>query len=1019
MAKPPVSTATVVAVVLAAAPLVLAYRAAWLRPPTPSPEQMRAWLQQPLTTGFLTTLLKTCAWLLWTLLATTVAHGLDRQLRARMRWQLALRLPGPLQGLAAAVLGATAVTSSALPATAHSGPTADAFPALPHRDDTPRSMPGPHQPPTTAEVGQASTPSVLDEASRDPAVQRLRAGTDTGRPGQGSVPTGRLAADHNTSVLFAQPATCRVERGDTLSDIAAQWLGNPDRWPEIFALNQGTHYPDVGGTLTNPDLIYPGWLLTLPDDATPPANTPSPTPPPADPSPAEPERPSPTQPPPTATPSETQAAEPAPSGQQDDDDGVVEPSAPATKSAAPTEPSPTSTTPTTSPDRDDEQQRPNPQAEPPGVSLGTGGWLDLGLVTAILTAVALVWAHRRRRYTPQPPTPQLRLNDPSLAPMPKLVARIRRSLRPPASDTPHDELVADPDATTAPAADDEPGSSPTGVARPLTPALDGPMIEVWPPAGLGLTGPGAHAAARGFLISTLATGGMDDARGRGGQVVIPSTTLTTLWGTTEAVVLPATPRLTVTDGLTDALTLLEEQTLHRTRMCFDAEVDTIAGLHELNPQAEPVAPTVLIADATAAYERARIAALLTQGQRLDIHGVLLGAWPDGDTVAVARDGSTSPADGTAHRHCHHPADVGRLTVIDPTEATDLLRILAESHTGQTPPPPADDAPPTVDIPPGPAVTDNRDGTPHDAGDLQPGPAEPHPRPAPTADEPAVPPDATQPPITHDQAEADEAAQDDDATATRRVQVQVLGDARIVDMTTTLPLRGKALELLTYLAARQGVASQETILEDLLPDAATSKAPHRLHTYVYNLRRVLASTGGPATYLTHPGRRYILHRDTLDVDLWRMSDALDDANRATTPTARIAALRRAVTTYQGPLANGKDYEWIEPYREAVQRQAVDAALALADALHDQPGEALAVLTTAIGHHPHTEALYQAAMRAHAALGNPTAIRDLHRQLTRALNDIDTTVSDDTTALARTLLNQPQRSQPANGYDKGPS
>ncbi|MEG3635533.1 BTAD domain-containing putative transcriptional regulator [Micromonospora palythoicola] len=1016
MAKRPVSTATVVAVVLAAAPLVLAYRAGWLRPTTPAPEQMRTWLQQPLTTGFLTTLLQTCAWLLWTLLATTVAHGLNRQLRARMRWRLALRLPGPLQGLAAAVLGATAVTSSALPAAAHTGPTADAFPALPHGDDTARPVLGPHQPTTTADIGRAGAPSVLDEA-RDAVVHRLRDGTDTG-PEQGHGPEARPAANHTTSVLFAQPATCRVERGDTLSDIAAQWLGDPGRWPEIFALNRGNHYPDVGGTLTNPDLIYPGWLLTLPDDATPPASTPSPTPPPADPSPAEPEQPAPAQPSPTEIPSETPAAEPTPPGQQDDDDGVVEPSAPATESAAPTEPSPTPTTSTTSPDSGDEQQRPNPQAEPPGVSLGTGSWLDLGLVTAILAAVALVWAHRRRRYTPQPPTPQLRLNDPSVVPLPKLVVRIRRSLRPSASDTPLDELVAGPDATIAPAADDEPGGAPTSDARPLTPALDGSMIEVWPPAGLGLAGPGAHAAARGFLVSALATGGMNDARGRGGQVVIPSSTLTTLWGTTGAT-LPDTPRLTVTDGLTDALTLLEEQTLHRTRLCFDAEVDTIAGLHELDPQTEPVAPMVLIADATAAYERARIAALLTQGQRLDIHGVLLGAWPDGDTVAVARDGSTSPADGTAHRHGHHPADVGRLTVIDPTEATDLLRVLAESHTGHTPPSPADDAPPTVDIPPGPAVTDNGDGTPH-AGDLQPGPAEPHPRSAPTADEPAVPPEATQPPITQDQAEADDAdaAQGDDATATGRVHVQVLGDARIVDMSTTLPLRGKALELLTYLAARAGVASQDAILEDLLPDAATSKAPHRLHTYVYNLRRVLASTGGPATYLTHPGRRYILHRDTLDVDLWQMSDALDEANRATTPTARIAALRRAVATYQGPLANGKDYEWIEPYREAVQRQAVDAALALADALHDQPGEALAVLTTAIGHHPHTEALYQAAMRVHAALGDPTAIRDLHRQLARALNDIDTTVSDDTTAIARTLTSQLDRNQPG-GDDKGRS
>ena len=48
-------------------------------------------------------------------------------------------------------------------------------------------------------------------------------------------------------------------------------------------------------------------------------------------------------------------------------------------------------------------------------------------------------------------------------------------------------------------------------------------------------------------------------------------------------------------------------------------------------------------------------------------------------------------------------------------------------------------------------------------------------------------------------------------------------------------------------------------------------------------------------------------------------------------ARVAALREAVACYTGPLAEGRTYEWIEPYREAVRRQAIDAHTALADAL----------------------------------------------------------------------------------------
>ena len=101
---------------------------------------------------------------------------------------------------------------------------------------------------------------------------------------------------------------------------------------------------------------------------------------------------------------------------------------------------------------------------------------------------------------------------------------------------------------------------------------------------------------------------------------------------------------------------------------------------------------LLIADATAVHQRARIASLLTQGQRLDIHGVLLGEWPDGNTVHVADDGTTSRADGDASRHGAHPADLGRLAVIDPTETADLLRTLAEAHTGQRQPAPEHERP---------------------------------------------------------------------------------------------------------------------------------------------------------------------------------------------------------------------------------------------------------------------------------------------------------------------------------------
>ncbi len=124
---------------------------------------------------------------------------------------------------------------------------------------------------------------------------------------------------------------------------------------------------------------------------------------------------------------------------------------------------------------------------------------------------------------------------------------------------------------------------------------------------------------------------------------------------------------------------------------------------------------------------------------------------------------------------------------------------------------------------------------------------------------------------------------------------------------------------------------------------------------------------------------------------------------------MAALRRAVGLYRGPLAEGCDYEWVEPYREAVRQQALDAHLALADALAlaGQPADALKVLTAAMGHDRYAEPVYQQAMRLHAALGQLDAVRALRRTLTRRLEEIDTEPSPDTLALADQLVTDPDR------------
>lgn len=55
-----------------------------------------------------------------------------------------------------------------------------------------------------------------------------------------------------------------VEEGDTLRGIAARFLGDELRWPEIFELNEGTARLPGGRVLKDPDLIWPGLRLRLP-----------------------------------------------------------------------------------------------------------------------------------------------------------------------------------------------------------------------------------------------------------------------------------------------------------------------------------------------------------------------------------------------------------------------------------------------------------------------------------------------------------------------------------------------------------------------------------------------------------------------------------------------------------------------------------------------------------------------------------------------------------------------------------
>jgi nucleoid-associated protein YgaU len=52
------------------------------------------------------------------------------------------------------------------------------------------------------------------------------------------------------------PRTYEVKKGDSLSKIAKQFYGDAKQWPKIADANKER--------IKNPDLIQPGWVLTIP-----------------------------------------------------------------------------------------------------------------------------------------------------------------------------------------------------------------------------------------------------------------------------------------------------------------------------------------------------------------------------------------------------------------------------------------------------------------------------------------------------------------------------------------------------------------------------------------------------------------------------------------------------------------------------------------------------------------------------------------------------------------------------------
>ncbi|GLZ01891.1 BTAD domain-containing putative transcriptional regulator [Actinoplanes sp. NBRC 103695] len=432
-----------------------------------------------------------------------------------------------------------------------------------------------------------------------------------------------------------------VKAGDNLWDIAADKLGDPHRWREIYTLNRG-HVQANGYALTDPDEIHVGWVLALPARKAAPAHHETAPAEPADPAPAE-----------TGPAAGGSAAAASPSG----------PASPAPSTAAP---SATVTTPGTAAPTSDAsapgEHTESHDDQQVGVTLPSQGWISLGLAATIAAVAGLLRLHRRRRArlgarigvgtgpTRPPVPPELALAD----------AAGRRDLTP----------EADPDGF------DE---QPRPTVRPIAPVLPAPIgvdasgkevsLFTLPGPGLALRGPGADAVARAVLGSALATGVYDPAAVRPVVITTPDTLARLLPDGAEPTGLDPHgvtfdgERLLVLADTAAAVTHAEEEMIGRRRLLDTFDADTITDLNARDDHIEHQPPYVLLIEGAHRYT-GRVAAVAAHRAALHLHPVVLGDLDGAPTIEVAADGTVPGG--------------GRLATLAASDLAQLLAMIAEA-----------------------------------------------------------------------------------------------------------------------------------------------------------------------------------------------------------------------------------------------------------------------------------------------------------------------------------------------------
>jgi DNA-binding SARP family transcriptional activator/LysM repeat protein len=580
----------------------------------PTRSEWTAFVEQPLTQTTMVDGFAILLWVLWALFIIGVIANLAGRLTS-IRPRRILRFISPLRALSAGLVGGLVAGPAAATGT------------------------------STVVVAYTEQPGTSTSAAANPAGGAHRAATTPATP---ATPLAWTPA--RTVAALDQPGPPdpptwigdtanrhRVVRGDTLWDIARTELGDPQRWPEIFHLNQNKPQPN-GYALHDPDDIHIGWWLALPARSN------------------------------SSTPPNDPATPDGPKGHGREAPPPRHPAAPTPSAAAPSNPAnPSRGEPSTATVPAPPMGRPHtPVGSPPtmpdrpqtGIDLGERGWVTAELATAVAAAAALAWIHRRRRYHPKPPGPAHR-DDPDLTPLPGTIAALHDARPTPSTEDTMDE----------PAPQLQEAALATTIATLGNEAGRAVRLGDLPAQGVGLTGPGSISAGRGLLVSALSAGGP----------WAPATEASIVTTTADlARLLPDTrwqpvgiERLHVADTLGQALDELERQLLRRARLA--SQTADLTMLDDGEP--DDVPPIVFLGTVPPGGLSARLAAILTIGARLAVLGVVLGNWSLGPIWHVNPDGTTTVNTVDGHTQPYGP----RLNILDATASIDILDTVRQAH----------------------------------------------------------------------------------------------------------------------------------------------------------------------------------------------------------------------------------------------------------------------------------------------------------------------------------------------------